>query len=415
MIETLLEPYYNAGYPAVALETCEERRAVECFLRHWPDKAIYSISASGGLLVERGNKTQDVSLTFPKAFEFMSSKSEAFLLVFDFQHIVSGAGAYRSLLRYLPTIKSRGSMVILISPSWSLPQELRHEIPVIQVSLPTAEELRVPLTTVVDAQPEGEDINFNEIEILSAARGLTLAEAENVFALASNEGFSPFIVEREKMRLIRSACMTVEMPRPIDMLGGLGQLKEYVQREMLPWRDDIQLMVRGLLLVGVQGTGKSLSARVIASILGWPLVRFDMANAKASRVGESESNLRQALAMADAIAPCILWADEVEKSVGGYQSSSVTDGGTTSGMVGMLLTWSQEHTSPVAMIMTCNDYSKLPPELIRPGRILDVTDLTVAGMDMVPGDSLDAAQMRIAVVSLSGGRIFFAPPGSQRR
>jgi SpoVK/Ycf46/Vps4 family AAA+-type ATPase len=197
---------------------------------------------------------------------------------------------------------------------------------------------------------------------------LTLEQAENVFALSAGESFSRVLVEREKMRLIRSEYMSVEKPRDVSVLAGLGQLKSYITDEVLPARDDEQLQVRGICLIGVPGTGKSLSARVMAGLLEWPLVRFDISAAKGSLVGQSESNIRKALATADAISPCVLWLDEIEKAVGGHASSAATDGGTTLAMVGTLLTWMQEHTSPVLVIATCNDYAKLPPEMTRAGR-----------------------------------------------
>lgn len=366
----LLLPYFEAGYPVIALETCEERRVVEdCCARlsnkdDWKD--VYTISSVGGLMQANSNRQADKDANFSKAFTFISSREESLLLVFDFQHLISSPQQYRSLLQALPACKSRGSMIVLVAPTWTVPAELKHEAPVVRLPLPTPHELNNPLGVV--AEQLELPSNFRAEEYLASASGLTLAEAENVFALSGRVGFSKEIVEQEKMRLVRSGYMSVEKPRNPDQLGGLSRLKAYIRDEAIEAKDDDQLRVRGVLLVGVPGTGKSLSARVIASLLQWPLVRMDLSACKGSLVGQSEANTRNGLAMADAIAPCVLWLDEVEKTVGGYASSSSTDGGTTSGMVGTVLTWMQEHESPVLVVATCNDFQKLPAEMTRAGR-----------------------------------------------
>lgn len=363
----ILASYFDAGYPVVAVETCEEQRLLEDCKERWGKNKIFSIAASGGLRDENSGKVIEATSNFSKSFGHLTQTRESFLVVFDFQHMINSASAYRPLLQVLSECKSRGSMIILVAPTWNIPPELKHEVPVLSLPLPSPEELEIPLKTVTESAGDGNG-EADVQELTSAARGLTLAEAENVFALASLHKYSKDLVEREKMRLVKSGCMSVEKPTNPASLAGLGQLKSYVTDEVLNARDDEQLRVRGIMLVGVPGVGKSLSAKVIASILGWPLVRFDVSAAKGSLVGQSESNIRNALATADAVSPCVLWIDEIEKAVGGYSSSGATDGGTTLAMVGTLLTWMQEHTSAVMVVATCNDFSKLPPELTRAGR-----------------------------------------------
>lgn len=363
----VLEQYFACGYPVVAVETLEEDRLLkDCKIRKLGEK-IFTIAAAGGLINESGNTaaTIDAAATFSKAFEALAKHEESIMLVYDFQHMVTAPGSYRPLIRAMASYKARGTMVILVAPIWKLPEELKHMIPVIQSNLPTIEELEIPLNAVIKSS--GKDVPHKST-LLSAARGLTVEQAENAFALSSRKGFDYLVVEREKMQLVRSDYMSVEAPKDMTLLAGLGQLKSYVMDEILPSKDDIQLQVRGVCLIGVPGTGKSLSARVIASILKWPLVRFDISAAKGSLVGQSEANIRKALQTADAIAPCVLWLDELEKAVGGHSSSSHTDGGTTLAMVGTLLTWMQEHRSSVLTLATCNDHTKLPQEMLRAGR-----------------------------------------------
>jgi len=366
-VQSELKRYRAAGYPAIAIETYEEQRIIAAALAAWPDRAIMTIAAAGGLMDARSGKSIDPQATYPKAIAGAAGKDGTVLVMLDYQHIVANAAAYRPLLAALPQLKMRRSMLILVAPHWALPEELRHELPLLQSPLPGPDELRGALGVVTEATGTVLE-SEHETRLLSAARGLTIAEAENAYALAAFDSLSPAKVEAEKMRLVRSGCMSVEQPAPPESLAGLGRLKEYIRAEVIPAAADDLLRVRGVLLVGVPGTGKSLSAKVLASLLDWPLVRLDISAAKGSLVGQSEANLRHALATADAVAPCVLWLDEVEKAIGGYASSAQSDAGTTLGMVGSLLTWMQEHTSPVLVVATCNDYAKLPPELTRAGR-----------------------------------------------
>jgi len=367
--DEVLQSYFDAGYPAVAVESLEEKRLVaECKQRHLGEK-VFSIAAVGGLIDELRNNGSvvDGGANFTKAFDYISKQEEAILFVFDFQHMVSAAMSYRPLIRVLDACKARGTMIVIVAPVWKLPEELKHQVPVIRMDLPSTGELEKPLESVL--RSTNKTLPQKQIQtLLSSARGLTMAQAEDVFALAARKEFSHTVVEGEKMKLVKSDYMSVEAPKDESFLAGLGQLKSYIKEEVLPSKDDEQLQVRGICLIGVPGTGKSLSARVASALLQWPLVRFDISAAKGSLVGQSEANIRKALATADAIAPCVLWLDEVEKAVGGHSSSSHTDGGTTLAMVGTLLTWMQEHKSSVLVIATCNDYNKLPTEMVRAGR-----------------------------------------------
>lgn len=363
----VLESYFNCGYPVVAVESLEENRLLQELKVRKLGEKLFSIAAAGGLINESGNNSAvlDNSANFTKAFEHAAKQEESILLAYDFQHMVASPMAYRPLIRAMAPLKARGTMIVLVAPIWKLPEELKHMIPVIQAQLPTIEELEIPLNSVIKST--NKDVPHKST-LLSAARGLTLEQAENAFALSSRKQFDYTVVEREKMQLVRSDYMSVETPRDIGLLAGLGQLKSYVMEEILPSKDDAQLQVRGICLIGVPGTGKSLSARVISSLTQWPLVRFDISAAKGSLVGQSEANIRKALQTADAIAPCVLWLDELEKAVGGHSSSSQTDGGTTLAMVGTLLTWMQEHRTSVLTVATCNDHTKLPIEMLRAGR-----------------------------------------------
>jgi len=376
--------YAAAGYPCLAVETVEEERLVTSLLglklgsAGTKPTSAFRIAAVGGLKnlhVEPGREpvVSDANATYQKAFE-VACKRNTLLVVFDFQHLCRNPGAYRSLRDSLPRVKAAGSYIVLVAPHWQLPEELTHEVPVVHWALPSRPELRAALQVCAEAAPDetyfAEDANSEEA-CLDAAAGLTLSEAEGAFAISivTTETFSRARIEQEKMRLIRNTgFLEVAAPESPDSIGGLGQLKDYLSQEVVPARHDPELQVRGILLVGVPGTGKSLAAKATGALLHWPVVRLDIGACKGSLVGQSESNLRSALKLVDAISPCVLWLDELEKAVGGYASSAVTDSGVTLGMLGALLTWMQEHKTQVLVVATCNDYAKLPAELTRAGR-----------------------------------------------
>lgn len=377
-----LKAYAAAGYPAVAVETCEEERLTAAILAELPDHTVWMVSAVGGLRDARTGEALDAA-GYSGAFAAAAGRDAIALVVLDYHHLAKNAGQYRPLRDAMPALRSRGSLAILIAPAWSLPAELAHEVPVIQWALPTRAELRAALD--VCSESAGVPVDDGTARAcLDAAAGLTLSEAEGAFALAlATVGqFDRALIEREKLRLIRgTGYLEVAPPADPATVGGLGALREYLAAELVPAADDSELRVRGVILVGVPGTGKSLAAKATGAMLGWPVVRLDLSGCKGSLVGESERNLRHALALVDAVAPAVLWLDEIEKAVGGYQSSAATDSGVTLGMVGGLLTWMQEHRTAVTVVATCNDYSKLPAELTRAGRFDErfFVDLPTAG------------------------------------
>lgn len=367
---TQIAQYHAAGYPIVAVETVEERRLIADVIDHFDadDYQLLSIAAAGGLIDLKQGFCIDERCQFAGAFHRATERDNTILIVRDWQHIVANGPAYRPLLDQIDRLKSSGALVLLVAPVWKLPAEMAHDCPIITQGLPTRDDLQRALNIVSQATGLTTD---NPAPLLDAATGLTLEEAESAFALSAVEcgGLDPSIVEREKIQLVRKSGHLEYWPAVAgDQVGGLDGLKSYVTDEVLPVQDDPQLRVRGMLLVGVPGTGKSLSARAAGSLLGWPVLRLDVAALKGGLVGQSEQNMRAALQLAEAVAPCVLWLDEVEKGLGGFASSAQTDGGTTLGMVGHLLTWLQEHQSPILTVATCNDFSKLPPELTRAGR-----------------------------------------------
>lgn len=362
-----IEHYAAAGYGAVAVETVEEERVSQSVREMHPWGQVVEVSATGA---KRNGERLDGG--FPAAFAAAKGNG-SLLVVRDWQHICKNAPAYRSLRDVLPALRSGGCFGLLLAPSWGeLPAELVREVPVVSWPLPDRETLRRAVAVVAEAAELEAPTGDTERAILDAAAGLTLGEAEGAVALAVAETgeLSVEVVQREKLRTLQAdGSLQVWPAAESESFGGYAEFRSYITDEVVPSLVDRELAVRGLLLVGVPGTGKSLAARMLGDLLSWPVVRWDIGASKGSLVGETERRCREARARAEAISPCVLVVDEVEKALGGYASSARSDSGVTLGIVGDLLTWLQEHRSPIVTVMTCNDYSGLPPELTRPGRI----------------------------------------------
>jgi SpoVK/Ycf46/Vps4 family AAA+-type ATPase len=216
--------------------------------------------------------------------------------------------------------------------------------------------------------------------IIEAALGLTADEAENAFSkcLVKARRFDIDVILAEKEQIIRKSRV-LEFHRAAEQfsdIGGLDQLKEWLRKRQAAFSRQAREFglpeSKGILLIGVPGCGKSLTAKAVSSLWKLPLLRLDMGRVFEGLVGSSEENARQAIRMAEAIAPSILWIDELEKGFAGTQSSNFSDAGTTARVFGTFVTWLQEKTSPVFVISTANNISALPPELLRKGRFDEI-------------------------------------------
>ncbi len=193
-------------------------------------------------------------------------------------------------------------------------------------------------------------------------------------SVVETNGIDHRIIAREKAHTLKRNGLVevVAATTSLNDIGGLDQLKEWLQRRSGAFGASAKAYglpaPKGLLIVGIPGTGKSLTAKATAGAFGLPLLRLDMGCVFGGIVGQSEANLRSVIQTAEAIAPCVLWIDEIEKGFSGSKSSGSTDGGTSSRVFGSFLSWMQEKEKPVFVVATANDVSKLPPEFLRKGR-----------------------------------------------
>jgi MoxR-like ATPase len=291
----------------------------------------------------------------------------------------------RNLARMLPTIpKDRAQAIIIISPSGDIPPELANHATVIEWPIPDREEIAQLFDASLEALPdkirEGAAPNGTRDAAIDAAMGLTGEEASACFArsLVQLRKIDPVTVAKEKKRVVaREGVLEWYDPLPggLESVGGLDNLKLWIKSRSAAYtpaaREYGLVAPKGALVVGVSGTGKSLTAKATATEWGVPLLKMDLGALKSKFVGESEANLRKAFGVIEAIGRCVLWVDEIEKSLQGA-TSGAADGGVSADALGALLNFMQERRGEAFIIATANDIESLPPELLRKGRFDEI-------------------------------------------
>jgi SpoVK/Ycf46/Vps4 family AAA+-type ATPase len=387
-----LDTLVRARYPLVYLVSWEEQRLDAALqdLAKKHGKQLFDWSVTRGLRREGGGRGQGPEARDPvEALGAIEKLAEPALVVLkDFHPFLSDPAVVRSLRELAHSLKSTYTTVVLLSPTLSIPPELEKEITVLDVPLPTSRELfellREIVTVVREANTATVDLtNADAEQLVKAATGLTLSEAENAFAKAiahdsrlSKEDVQ--LVLDEKRQVIRKSGLLEYYPADERLadVGGVENLKTWLVRRGAAFSEAARKFglpePKGVLLLGVQGCGKSLTAKAIASTWRLPLLRLDMGRIFSGLVGSSEENLRRAIRVAESVAPAVLWVDEIEKGLSGMASSGSTDGGVTARVFGTMLTWLQEKTAPVFVVATANRIELLPPELLRKGRFDEI-------------------------------------------
>ncbi len=382
--------YIRAGYAGLYLVSHEEQRveaelkAVATQLKH----GLYAWSVTEGLIDTEKGTTRDCS----DPMEVLAITSElpegSILLLRDFHQFLDEPNPIliRKLKDAIREARSQCKTIAILGCRLSLPPELEREMIVVEFALPEREQLRTVMNGIMASHNEAmatakRPLMRNpelsqEIALLDAARGMTTTEAENAYALSIVEtsGFDVTIIAREKAQAVKKNGLLelIETQESLESIGGLDVLKDWLlkRREAFsPRAVEYGLPTpKGVLMLGIPGCGKSLTAKATAKVFGVPLLRLDAGRIFAGLVGQSEQNLRSVIQTAEAIAPCVLWLDELEKGLSGSKSSGSTDGGTSARVFGSLLSWMQEKKAPVFIVATANDVSQLPPELLRVGR-----------------------------------------------
>ena len=322
----------------------------------------------------------------------------AILILKDYNKFF-GTSNYRGqienkLIRYIKNLSSdlivQNKSIIIISNNYDVPSDLDKHIHVFDFPLPEKEDIEIKIKDLLlRASKRKElvskfqiDYNPEEFDILvNSFMGLTLNECEQVtaYSMIKYPKLLPDVISNQKKDIIRKSGILEWIDSDINMnsIGGLDGLKTWLSKRKEAFSKEaleygLPSNPKGILLVGIQGAGKSLFAKGISSFWNFPLVRLDMGKVFSGIVGSSENNMRLVFKIVESIAPCILWCDEIDKGMSGGRSSGFTDGGTTSRVLGSWLTWMQDRNAPVFVVATANDVSNLPPELLRKGRFDEI-------------------------------------------
>lgn len=312
-----------------------------------------------------------------QALEFLDKINVPALFVLrDFNRFLEDIAVARKLRNLGRVLKSKPQNLIILAPEVTIPLGLTEIIHVVDFPLPSysairAEVDRILKTTSASLTPQLLD------ELVRACQGLSMERIRRVLARAiathGQLGAQDLeLVLEEKRQTIRQTQILDFYPAQENMsdIGGLDNLKDWLMRRGGAFSEQARQYglphPRGLLLVGIQGTGKSLTAKAIAHHWHLPLLRLDVGRLFAGLVGESESRTRQMIQLAEALSPCVLWIDEIDKAFAGFEGRG--DAGTTSRVFGTFITWLAEKTSPVFVVATANNIQLLPPEILRKGR-----------------------------------------------
>lgn len=384
---TRIETLIRARYPLIYVVSFEENR-VDTSLRNLADsrkKQLFSWSITNGLELPDGSFITELKDPI-KAMEYiLQSDVNGVFVMRDYHPYLNDPVVVRKLRDVAHALKTSKKNVVFLSPVLKVPVELEKEVAVVDYELPGKKELTSIIRSI------GESISDPAVQetlkapeqlskIVEAALGLTAEEAENVFAksLVEKGKFDIRTVLSEKEQIIRKSGVLEYYHANENMkeVGGLAELKKWLTKRgkaFTPEARDFGLPEpRGILLLGIPGCGKSLTAKAISGLWQLPLLKLDVGKVFSSFVGSSEENVRRAIQTAESIAPSILWLDEMEKGFSGLGSSGQTDGGTTARVFGTFLTWLQEKKTPVFVVATSNNVSQLPPELLRKGRFDEI-------------------------------------------
>lgn len=375
----------RACYPLIYIPTPEEERveaAIAICGKNVGNRAVYIWDFVDGYQDNPNN--EGIGRRNPlQALEFVEqlpSQVGGIFILRDFQRFLEDISISRKLRNLARKLKSQPKNLVIISPQVEIPAELTEVLTVVDFPLPSAIEIKEETQRLVTSI--GQSLSDQLIsELVRSAQGLSLERIRRVLTrcIASHGSIETEDVElilEEKRQSIRQTQILDFYPatEQISDIGGLDNLKDWLLRRGGAFSDRARSYglphPRGLLLVGIQGTGKSLTAKAIAHHWHLPLLRLDVGRLFGGLVGESESRTRQMIGLAEALAPCILWIDEIDKAFAGIDGKG--DGGTTSRVFGTFINWLADKRSPVFVVATANNIQALPPEMLRKGRFDEI-------------------------------------------
>lgn len=379
-----LSEYVRACYTGLWIESHEHTEAIReiaalCSDRDWA-LAVWSISCGlqvgGGIVEETGADP----LAPLKAAPAMSDKTGILVLV-NYHSFLGSAEVKQTLADAIDQGKQSQTIIVVLSGVVQIPAELQHAITVLHHDLPDREQIaEIARGVCVDSKgkpvpgecPEGDDFE----RLLDAAAGLTRQQAEDVFALSLQRHgrLSPEPIWEQKSETLRGSALSLYRG-PAEQLGGLSALTDFCSRSL----QSTTGRAKGVMLLSPPGCGKSAFAKSLGHQVGRPTLILDVGALKGSLVGQTEQALRRALALIDAMSPCVVLIDEVEKALAGSQSDH--DSGVSAGVLGTLLTWLNDRESDSYVVCTSNGIDRLPPEFARAERFDGVFFIDLPGRE----------------------------------
>lgn len=393
-----LTAYHKAGYAALYVVTPEETRlereiglvAKQRKLAFWR----WSVT-EGWREVPNGDEapgSRETTDPIQALRDVRELPEEGVYVLRDYHFFLENPEVIRSLKDLLPVCRTTGRLLVFVAARLVLPPELAKELTVVEYRLPTREDLDLVLAKVLGGVKEKKIAIPDRRAVLESSLGMTGVEAENAFALAlvkhkalGSEAVAT--IHREKVQVVKKSGLleVVEPAESLESVGGLDRLKGWLGSRAKAFSEDAREfglpVPKGVLVIGVPGTGKSLTGKCVARSWNLPLLRLDMGRLFGGIVGESESNARQVLRQAEDMSPTVLWVDEIEKGAAGMGGSGSLDSGVTARVLGTILTWLQDKTAPVFLFATANRVDALPPELLRKGRFDEIFWLDLPDAD----------------------------------
>lgn len=387
-----MDVFIRARYPLIYIVSYEEQRILKILSRMASerDKQLFIWSITSGIRKADDPMKVDEATRDPiAALNHIERQTyPAIFVLHDFHSYLNDQTVTRKLRELMSNLKDTYETIVILSPTLNIPIELEKDMAVVEFELPVKEDLLKLLDEIVEVVGKTGEVKIDlndEVKnsLVKAALGLTLNEAENAFAKAIvvDKSLGPADIERvlsEKEQVIKKSQILEYYHTDEKMadVGGLNNLKDWVIKRSVAFDDKAKSFglpePKGVLLIGVQGCGKSLTCKAISGLWKMPLLRFDVGRVFSGIVGSSEDNMRRAIRTAESVAPSILWIDEIEKSLSGVQSSSFSDSGTSARVFSTFLTWLQEKKKPVFVVATANNIQLLPPELLRKGRFDEI-------------------------------------------
>lgn len=389
-LENKIVRYIDAGFPILYINSYEENKVDTVIKNSSAGRKIMEWNGVNGFTdfyTKQSIRLIDSSLAGTMRFLLEGEELHGALLVLKDVHKFFEEPEIIALLKTLAVMIGSGTIetnIIIVTSDRKIPKELEPYITLLEMDYLNTSDIEKIIVDFI-SENEVDLINDELLEEMSIAfKGLSQFEIENILALAyaddgelTKQDLSLIFEQKQQMIMKSGILEMIPQKESLDDIGGLDNLKIWLKKKAKVFKNIDKAkefgvdIPKGVLIAGVPGCGKSLNAKAAAKLFEVPLLRLDMGRIMGKYVGESEANMRKAISLAEAIAPCVIWIDELEKGFAGVGGDS---GGAdvTTRLFGSLLTWMQEKDSAAFVVATANDIVKLPPELLRKGRFDEI-------------------------------------------